>query len=90
MAIGISDMAKHAEAVYRHGLLEEAEDKDFTQLTTSQREIALSFAAVSKKSAITAKERDVWTDYFHNRALKKFNQNCLKQLLTEHDLDTEI
>ena len=78
------------EAVYKHGLLEEAENKDLTQLTSAQREIAQTFADMNKKSAITAKERDIWTDYFHNRALKMFNQNCLKQLLTEHDLDNEI
>ena len=88
----LTDMAKLTEAFTKQGLLTEA--KDYTELTTAERnqirETAKAFAEVNKKSAITAKERDVWTDYFHERAVKKFNKNCLKELLSEHNSETEV
>ena len=87
-----TDTAKLTEAIHKQGLL--TEGKDYTQLTTAERNqiraTAEAFAVVNKKSAITAKERDIWTEYFHNRAIKTFNKNCLKELLAEHKSETVI
>jgi len=86
------DTAKLTEAIHKQGLL--TEGKDYKELTMAERNqiraTAEAFAVVNKKSAITAKERDIWTDYFHERAIKKFNKNCLKELLSEHKSETVI
>ena len=88
-----TDTAKLTEAIHKQGLLT-TEGKDYTELTMAERNqiraTAEAFAVVNKKSAITAKERDIWTDYFHERAIKKFNKNCLKELLSEHNSETVI
>ena len=87
------DTAKLTEAIHKQGLLT-TEGKDYTELTMAERNqiraTAEAFAVVNKKAAITAKERDIWTEYFHKRATKKFNKNCLKELLSEHHSETEI
>ena len=45
---------------------------------------------MNKKSAITAKDRDIWTKYFHNKALEKFDENCIEELTNRKNLDNEI
>ena len=86
----LSDTAQLDEAVKKLRQLENAETQDVTQITEAERERARAFVEMNKKAEVTGKETDIWTEYIHNKAMKKFNQNCIKELLTEHNLDNKI
>ena len=67
------------------------DDKELTVLENEKiHEMAEDFASVNKKSTITQKEMDNWMEYFHKKAMKKFSQNCLKELLTDLRIEIQV
>lgn len=64
--------------------MEGIDDKKLTVLENEQiHAMAEAFATVNKKAAITQKEMEIWMEYFHNKAMQKFHQNCVEELLTD-------
>ena len=51
--------------------------------------MANDFAAVNKKAAITQIEMDTWMEYFRDKAMKKFSQNCMRELSTDLRIEIE-
>ena len=87
-----SDPEKLSEVIQEQEVLTDNVSYDLMseEERTKLLETTEAFAKVNKKATLTAKEIETWTKYFHNIAVEKFNQNCLKELLREHKSDTVL
>lgn len=83
IAVHLEQWDLHHEDAKRK-LMEGIDDKKLTVLENEQiHAMAEAFATVNKKAAITQKEMEIWMEYFHNKAMQKFHQNCVEELLTD-------